>query len=79
MEFLENKHPLLLKIALINHTVICVLFMIIFLVLKNEQMISGFDVYYQIYVCFILILFLVYMLYFAYHSVIFYFILKLFF
>lgn len=68
MEFLENKSPLLMKIALINHSVICIVFMIIFLILKQQQ-VSDFDIYYQIYVCSILFLFLFYMLYFAYHSV----------
>lgn len=65
MEFFEKKSPLLLKIALINHAAICLIFTIIFLVLKGDSI----DIYYQIYICSILFLFLIYMLYFAYHSV----------
>lgn len=64
MEFLENKSPLLMKIALINHTVISIIFTFLFLIFKEEL-----DSYYKIYVCSILFLFVIYMIYFAHHSV----------
>ncbi len=64
MEFLEKKSPFLLKISLLIHTLLFVAFTIIFLSLKE-----GFDIYYKIYVVSILFLSVIYMIYFAHHSV----------
>lgn len=64
-EFLENKSPLLIKIALSIHTILFLIYTFLFLYIKEEL-----DKYYKIYVISILLLSVIYMIYFAHHSVI---------
>jgi Ca2+/Na+ antiporter len=64
MDFLEKKSPLLLKISLSIHTLLFLTFTIIFVLIKEQ-----FDIYYKIYVISVLLLSVVYMIYFAHHSV----------
>ena len=64
MDFLERKAPLLIKVSATLHSLLFVVYTVVFLYLKQE-----FDLYFRIYVSSILILSCFFLNYFAHHSV----------